>query len=128
MAYFFAGALVLLAAALVARLVGEWRHYADGEHVITRRQLILRVASAADLVLLLALLGVGTRLRFASVEAGIAYWGLCLVLALTAMALAGWDLRLVRRVFRRRRAESYRRLSRYIRALERTRGGGEPQG
>lgn len=128
MAYFFAGALVLLAAALVARLVGEWRHYADGEHVITWRQLILRVASAADLVLLLVLLGVGTRLRFASVEAGIAYWGLCLVLALTAMVLAGWDLRLVRRVFRRRRAESYRRLSRYIRALERSRGGGEPQG
>jgi len=127
MAYFFAGGLVLLAAALVARLVGEWRRYAGGGHVITRRQLVLRVASAVDLVLLLALLGVGARLRFTSAEAGIAYWGACLILALVAMALAGWDLRLVRRIFRRRRAESYRRLSCYIRALERSRGGGEPQ-
>lgn len=123
MAYFFAGALVLLAGALIARLVGEWRRYAGGQHVITRRQMGLRIASAADLVVLLALVGAGARIRFSNVESGIAYWGACIVLAVAAMVLAGWDLRLLRRTFQRRRAESYRRLSSYIRQLERSRAG-----
>jgi TRAP-type C4-dicarboxylate transport system permease large subunit len=127
MAYLFAGVLLLLAAALVARLVAEWRRYAGGKSVITRRQMMLRVVSAADMLLLVVLLGAGTRLRFSSVEVAVAYWALCLVLAVAAMVLAGWDLRLLRRSLRRRRAESYRRLSSYIRILERSRDGGEPR-
>ena len=88
---------------------------------------MLRVVSAADMLLLVVLLGAGTRLRFSSVEVAVAYWALCLVLAVAAMVLAGWDLRLLRRSLRRRRAESYRRLSSYIRILERSRDGGEPR-
>jgi hypothetical protein len=89
--------------------------------------MMLRVVSAADMVLLVVLLGAGARLRFSSVEVAVAYWALCLVLAVAAMVLAGWDLRLLRRSLRRRRAESYRRLSSYIRILERSRDGGEPR-
>lgn len=126
MPYLPAGVLALLAVALVVRLAAEWRRYTRGEHIISRQQMGLRVASAGDLMLLLVLVAVGARMHFSSFAAAVAYWGLCLLLAVGAIALAGWDLRLLGRVGRQRRAESYRRLSAYIRRLERSREGEEP--
>jgi len=122
MAPWFAATLGLLALVLLVRLAFEWRRYAGGGHVIGRRQMALRIASAVVLVLLLGLVMVGARLRFGSAGAAFAYWALCLGLALAAMMMALLDLRLVRRTRVRRRAESYRRLSAYIRKLEQSRG------
>lgn len=117
MAVWFAGILGLLAAVLLARLIWEWRRYARGGHVITQRQLYLRIASAADLIVLLGLIAAGVQIDFSTPEQAFAYWGICLALALVAMVLALWDLALLRRNYGRRRAESYRRLSNYLRRL-----------
>ncbi len=126
MAYLFGGALGVLGVALLVRLVVEWRRYADGKHFITRRQMILRIASAVDLLVLLVLVAAGVRVGFGSAETAFAYWGACLVLAFAAMALAAWDLSLLRRTRGRRRAESFRRLSTYVRRLEQSRGDRVP--
>lgn len=121
MALWFGGALALLAIILLARLALEWRRYASGRHVISRRQMTLRFASAVDLVLLLALIVFGTQIRFPTAEAAFTYWAGCVALATVAMAMAVMDLRLLRRTSARRRAESYQRLSAYIRQVERSR-------
>ncbi|MGD9496894.1 MAG: hypothetical protein AB7Y46_11380 [Armatimonadota bacterium] len=121
MAYLIAALLGALGVVLLARLLVEWRRYVEGNHLITRPQMILRVISAVDLVLLLVLIAAGARVGFGSAEAALAYWGLCLLLAFAAIALAAWDLLLVRRGWGRRRAESFRRLSVYIRRLEQSR-------
>lgn len=121
MARWFAALLGLLALVLLVRLVLEWRRYAAGGHVIGRRQMTLRVVSAVDLLVLLALVLTGARLEFPSAEAAAVYWGICLALALAAMVMAIADLKMLRRTRGRRRAESYRKLSMYIRRLEQTR-------
>lgn len=118
MAPWFASVLGLLALVLLLRLVFEWRRYAGGGHIISRRQMTLRVASAVMLLVLLALVMLGARLDFAGAEAALAYWAVCLVLALAAMILAIIDLAILRRKHGERRAESYRKLSMYIRRLE----------
>ncbi len=127
MAQWFAGALGLLAFLLLARLFWEWRRYAAGGHLITRRQMVLRVASAVDLVLLLVLIALGARIEFSTAQGAFAYWGLCLLMALGAMAMAVADLSLLRGTYGRRRAERFRRLSMYIRTLEQSRGGQVPR-
>lgn len=126
MARWFAAVLGLLALALLVRLVLEWRRYATGGHVIGRRQMTLRVVSAVDLLVLLALVLTGARIHFPSAEAAAIYWGICLVLALAAMVMAITDLKMLRQTRGRRRAESYRKLSMYIRRLEQTREGPVP--
>jgi len=127
MAQVFGAALGVLGVALLARLVVEWRRYAEGTHLITRRQMALRIASAIDLVVLLGLVGLGARLRFTTAEGAAIYWSICLVLAFVAVLLAIWDLRLLRRAAGHRRAESLRRLSQYIRRLEQSRPPVSPQ-
>jgi len=119
-------AVAVLGVALLARLVLEWRRYSEGTHLITRRQLILRAVSAADLVVLLGLVAIGARVGFVSAEGAAVYWTICLVLAFVAIVLALWDLRLLRGAAGRRRAQSMRRLSQYIRRLEQSRGGQVP--
>lgn len=121
MAYWFAAILGALSLALLVRLVLEWRHYARGGRIITREHLALRIASAIVLVLLLAMVVVGTTVEFRSPEMAFAYWGGSLGLALTAVITAIVDLALLRRRFGRRRAERYLRLSKYLRALDRQR-------
>lgn len=121
MARWFAAIAGLLALVLLVRLLFEWRRYATCGHLITRRQMTLRVASAIDLLLLLALVVVGARLDFATAEAAFAWWAMCLVLALAAMVMAVVDLRMLRATHGKRRAESYRKLSQYIRRLEQSR-------
>lgn len=122
MAQWFGAGLALLAGILLARLAWEWHRYARGGHIITRRQMTLRIASAVDLVVLLVLVAIGARLDFASATWMVVYWAVCLGLALAAMIMALLDLRLLRRTIGRRRAERYRRLSEYIRRLEQGRG------
>ncbi|MGI5818822.1 MAG: hypothetical protein ACOX9R_12070 [Armatimonadota bacterium] len=126
MARWYAALLGLLALVLLVRLVFEWRRYASGGHVIGRRQMALRVASAVDLLVLLALVLLGARLHFPTAEAAFVYWAICLALAAAAMVMAIVDLKMLRRTHGRRRAESYRRLSVYIRRLERGREGQAP--
>ncbi len=126
MAQLFGGALGVLGVALLARLVLEWRRYSEGTHLITRRQMVLRAVSAADLVLLLGLVGVGARVGFTTAKGAAVYWSICLLLAFVAIVLALWDLRLLRGAAGCRRAESMRRLSQYIRRLEQSRGGRVP--
>ncbi len=121
MAHFFGGALGVLGVVLLARLGIEWRRYALGVHLISRRQMILRAVSAAVLLVLLVLVGLGMYVGFRTAEFAATYWSICLVLAFTAIVLAIWDLRVVRRTAGLRRAESFRRLSAYIRTLERAR-------
>ena len=127
MAQLFGGALGVLGVALLARLVVEWRRYADGTHLITRRQMVLRIASAIDLVVLLGLVGLGAAIGFTTARAAAVYWSICLALAFLAVVLALWDLRLLRRAAGHRRAESLRRLSQYIRQLEQIRGPVPPR-
>jgi hypothetical protein len=127
MARWFAVVLGLLALVLLVRLVFEWRRYATGGHVISKRQMSLRVASAVDLLVLLALVLVGARLEFATAEIAFVYWAACLALAVAAMVMAIMDLKILRRVHGERRAESYRKLSQYIRRLEQSRDGGPPE-
>ncbi len=126
MAQLFGGALGVLGVALLARLAVEWRRYSAGTHLITRRQMILRVVSAADLVVLLVLVGVGAHLGFTTARGAATYWMSCLALAFVAIVLALWDLRLLRSAAGRHRAEGMGRLSRYIRRLEQSRGGRVP--
>jgi len=121
MARWFAAILGLLALVLLVRLALEWRRYVTGGHVIGRRQMALRVASAVDLVVLLALVLAGARLDFHTAGAALIYWVTCLALAVAAMVMAIIDLRILRATHGKRRAESYRRLSMYIRRLEQTR-------
>ncbi len=123
MAYWFAAIVGALSIVLLVRLVLEWRRYSRGGHIISRRQMMLRVASAIVLVLLLIMVGVGIRLPLTTAEAAFAYWAVALVLALAAIVMAIVDLTLLRRIFGRRRAESYRRLSSYLRAVDRRREG-----
>lgn len=128
MAQWFAAILGLLALVLLVRLVFEWRRYASGGHVIGRRQMALRVASAIDLLVLLALVMVGARLGFATAGIAAVWWAVCLGLALAAMVMAVIDLTMLRRNHGKRRAESYRKLSMYIRRLEQSREGKVPPG
>ncbi|MFO8078941.1 MAG: hypothetical protein R6V07_01425 [Armatimonadota bacterium] len=121
MARWFAAILGLLALALLVRLFLEWRRYVTGRHVIGRRQMTLRVVSALDLVVLLALVLTGARLDFPTATSAFVYWAVCLVLALAAMIMAIADLGMLRRTHEERRAESYRKLSMYIRRLEQSR-------
>ena len=121
MAPWFASVLGLLALVLLVRLVFEWRRYASGGHIISRRQMGMRVASAVILLLLLALVMTGARIQFASAEGAFVYWAVCLLLALAAMIMAMFDLAMLRRTRGRHRAESYRKLSMYIRKLEQSR-------
>jgi signal transduction histidine kinase len=121
MARWFAGVLGLLALVLLVRLVLEWRRYATGGHVIGRRQMTLRVVSAVDLVVLLALVLTGAGIDFPTATSVFVYGAVCLVLALAAMIMAIVDLRMLRTTHGERRAESYRRLSMYIRRLEQSR-------
>ncbi|GEM_PF-5136029 len=121
MAGWFATILGLLALVLLLRLLFEWRRYASGGAIISGRQLVLRIASAAVLMVVLVLVMVGARLRFTSPEVAFAYWAGCLALVVLAMLMALLDLVLLRRTRGRWRAESYRRLSTYIRRLEKTR-------
>lgn len=115
------GALCLV---LMIRLVLEWRRFARGGHIISGRQMALRVASAVLLLGLLAMVAAGARIQFESAETALAYWGGALVLALLAMMLAIADIGILRRRYADRRAESYRRLSSYIRSVERRRDSG----
>lgn len=121
MARWFVAVPGLLALVLLVRLALEWRRYVTGEHVIGRRQMMLRIASAGDLLVLLALVLVGAKLDFTTTSSAFAYWAACLVLALAAMIMAIADLRMLRKTHGRRRAESYRKLSIYIRRLEQSR-------
>ena len=123
MARWFAAALGLLALVLLVRLVLEWRRYVTGGHVIGRRQMTLRVISAVDLIVLLTLVVLGAGMDFATPGVAFIYWATCLALALAAMIMAIIDLRMLRKTHGERRAESYRRLSTYIRHLERSRDG-----
>ncbi len=109
--------LGLVAVGLLGRLGVEWGRYARGEHVISGRQLGLRVASGIVLVALLAMVAVGVRLEFGRVQSTAVYWGVSMLLAGAAMMLAVLDLFQVRRSARRRRAEIYRRISSYIRQV-----------
>lgn len=121
MAHWFAAMLGLLALVLLVRLALEWRRYASGGHVIGRRQMALRIASAVDLIVLLALVLMGTRIGLQSATAALIYWMTCMALAFAAMVMAIIDLKILRATHGKRRAESYRRLSMYIRRLERSR-------
>jgi len=121
MASWFAAILGLLALVLLVRLVFEWRRFASGGHLIGSRQMTLRVASAAILVIVLGLVLAGARLRFTSAEAAFAYWAVCLALVLLAMLMALVDLTLLRRKRGKWRAESYRKLSTHIRGMEKSR-------
>jgi len=124
MSQWMAALLGLVAAALLGRLVGEWRRYARGEHIISSRQLALRAISAVLLVVLLALVVVGTNLQFKTVASEFIYWGICMVLAGAAIMLAMVDLWQVRRYARAKRAEMYQRISSYMRQVgERWRAG-----
>ncbi len=128
MARWFAAVLGLLALVLLVRLVLEWRRYATGEHVIGRRQMTLRVVSAVDLLVLLALVIVGATLDFSSAGSAFLYWAACLLLALAAMIMAIVDVKMLRKTHGERRAERYRRLSTYIRRLEQSRSDGGSSG
>ena len=121
MAGWFAAILGLLALVLLLRLLFEWRRYASGGTIIGSRQMMLRVASAGVLMVVLVLVMVGARLHFTSPEVAFAYRAGCLALVLLAMLMALLDLFLLRRTRGRWRAESYRRLSTYIRRLEKSR-------
>ncbi len=126
MAPWFASVLGLLALVLLVRLVFEWRRYASGGHIISRRQMGLRIASAVVLLVLLALVMVGVRLDFVTASSAMAFWAVCLLLAVTAMIMAIYDLAMLRRRSGAHRAERYRRLSMYIRKLEQSREGQGP--
>lgn len=121
MAQFFGGALGVLGVVLLVRLTIEWRRYARGVHLISRSQMIGRIISAGVILALLMLVAVGMRVEFRTAEFAAIYWSICLALAFAAIVLAIWDLRVLRRRTKQRRAESYRRLSAYIRTLERAR-------
>ncbi|MFP4249863.1 MAG: hypothetical protein ACLFU7_09415 [Armatimonadota bacterium] len=121
MARWFAAILGLLALVLLVRLVLEWRRYVTGRHVIGRRQMTLRIVSAVDLVVLLALVLTGAGVNFPTATSAFVYWAACLVLALAAMIMAIADLRMLKRTHGERRAESYRKLSMYIRRVEQSR-------
>ena len=115
-------ALAIVAAVLLLALAREWTRYARGDHIISRRQMAVRVTTCVLLVAVLAMVVVGVRLRFDTFDAVLTYWGIAMSLAAIAMGLAVWDLRQVRSYARDRRAESFGRLSAYIRRLERSRG------
>lgn len=122
MASIIGAVLGVLAAALLLALAREWRRYARGDHTISRPQMVVRATACALLVGQLLMVAVGVRLHFASFDAVLAYWGIAMVLSALAIGLAVWDLRQVRNYARRSRAESFGRLSAYIRRLERGRG------
>ena len=113
--------LAVLACAVLVVLVREWTRYRRGEHVISGRQMAVRAVTGALLVGLLGMVAVGVRIGFQTFDAAMAYWGVAMSLAALAIASAIWDLGQVRRWARKRRAESYGRLSGHIRQLERSR-------
>ena len=121
MAYWFAAILGALSIVLLVRLMLEWQRYARGGHIISGRHMALRVASAVVLVALLVMVLGGAARHFESPETALAYWGVAVLLALAAMTMALVDLSLLRRSYGRRRAEGFRRLSSYLRALDRRR-------
>lgn len=124
MARWFAAVLGLFALVLLARLMLEWRRYASGKHIIGRRQMVLRVVSAVDLLVLLTLVVVGALIDFPGAGVAFLYWAACLLLALAAMIMALVDLKMLRTAHGERRAERYRRLSTYIRRVEQSRRSG----
>lgn len=129
MSYALRIGLGVLALVLVLAIAREWSRYRRGTHFITRRQMIMRAVAAALLIATLGMIAVGMSRRFADFDAVLAYWGVGMSLAALAMALATWDLRILRSRSRRKRAESYGRMSVYIRQIDRRReseqAGGE---
>ena len=129
MSYALGIGLGVLALLLMAAIAREWARYRRGTHFITRRQMIMRAISATLLIGVLGMIGAGMSRRFADWDAVLGYWGVGLSLAALAMGLATWDLRILRSRSRRRRAESYGRMSAYIRQIDRRReseqAGGE---
>ena len=113
--------LGLVAAALVVRLIAEWRRYQRREHIISGRQLALRAGSGLLLVAVLAMMALGVNLEFTSARSAAAYWGVCLLLVGAAIALAMLDLWQVAKYARRRRAEMYQRMSSYLEQVVRRR-------
>jgi uncharacterized membrane protein YbhN (UPF0104 family) len=128
MSYALGIGLGVLALVLVAAIAREWSRYRRGTHFITRRQMIIRAICAAVLISALGMIAVGMSRRFADFDAVLTYWGIGLSLAALAMGLATWDLRILRSRSRRRRAESYGRMSVYIREIERRRGSEQAGG
>ncbi len=129
MSYALGIGLGVLALVLVMAIAREWSRYRRGTHFITRRQMIMRAISTGLLIGTLGMIGAGMSRRFADFDAVLGYWGIGLSLAALAMGLATWDLRILRTRSRRRRAESYGRMSVYIRQIDRRReserAGGE---
>ena len=121
MGYVLGPVLGVLACVVLVALMREWTRYRRGEHVISARQMAVRASTGVLLVGLLIMVTVGVRLVFQTFDAAMAYWGIVMALSALAIGAATWDLRQVRRWARRERAESYGRLSAYIRQLERSR-------
>ncbi len=122
------GALLgLVAAALLLRLLAEWRRFQRREHIISGRQLAFRVGSGLLLVSVLAMMAAGLNLEFAVARSAAAYWGICLLLVGAAMVLAMADLWQVAKYARDKRAEMHQRMSSYLQQVAR-RGEGEQAG
>ncbi len=128
MSYALGIGLGVLAIVLVMAIAREWSRYRRGTHFITRRQMIMRAISAGLLIGTLGMIAAGMSRRFADFDAVLGYWGVGLSLAALAMGLATWDLRILRTRSRRRRAESYGRMSAYIRQIDRRRDSEQASG
>jgi peptidoglycan/LPS O-acetylase OafA/YrhL len=106
-----AGVLLLIAAVAVS--VGallQVLQYRRGVHIITRGQLILRLATAVVLLAIIGLIFFGVTNTWSGPLPEIMFWSVLTLLAILVVVLALADLRLLERQRHLAQAELYRTL------------------
>jgi hypothetical protein len=108
-------ALLAVGAVLMGlRTLSEWRAFRDGQSLLSGKHVRLRVRLGALVVITVVLIFGGTFVRWASPAAGLAYWGVCLLLTLAIAVVAWYDFKLVQLLGEQRLAELARERSRVL--------------
>ncbi len=119
-----AGIFLLIAAvAIITGAVLQLLQYRRGQHVISRRQLVTRMLTAALLLAIIVLIFVGAAYPWPGPLQALAFWTVLTVLAIIVIFISMADLRQVERQKHIRQAELYRSIQRAKDAEAKSPGG-----
>ena len=103
--------LACLAMGVIIAMAHQVWSYLRGQHIISRRQFILRLTNGVLLLLTIGLIFLGALYRFSDLRLGLLFLSALAVLPLVVIVLAWLDLRELQRTRHERQAELYRNLA-----------------